>query len=149
VVVTGLIVVALAAAAQAAGTALPPPGPGVSEALARERAAAFRDVRYELTFDVPSRRPAPVLGWVTVTLNLQKPHRVVLDFQQPGDRVKKVSVGDVVVTAQIADGHIIIPASATRAGENRVQIEFVAGDEALNRWLNGVRRPRNPWRSYV
>jgi aminopeptidase N len=125
--------VALAAAAQAAGTALPAPGPGVSEALARERAAAFRDVRYELTFDVPSRRTAPVLGSVTVTLTLQKPHRVVLDFQQPRDRVKTISVGGVAVTAQIADGHIIVPASATRAGENRVSIEFTAGDEALNR----------------
>jgi aminopeptidase N len=133
IVVTGLIVVALAAAAQAAGAARPAPGPGVSEALARERAAAFRDVRYELAFDIPSRRNAPVLGQVTVTLTLQKPHRVVLDFQQPRDRVREVRVGDVVVTPQIADGHIVIPASATRAGENRVSIDFTAGDEALNR----------------
>ena len=29
--------------------------------------------------------------------------------------------------------HLIIPAEATRAGENRVSIEFTAGDDALNR----------------
>ena len=31
------------------------------------------------------------------------------------------------------NGHIVIPAKATRAGANRIEIEFIAGDDALNR----------------
>ncbi len=31
------------------------------------------------------------------------------------------------------DGHLIFPAAASKAGENSVGIEFIAGDEALNR----------------
>ena len=35
--------------------------------------------------------------------------------------------------AEFAAGHLIIPASATRAGENAIRIAFLAGDDSLNR----------------
>ena len=131
-----LLTIALAAAAQATSrepVPEPVPGPGVSEALARERAASFRDVRYELSLDIPADRRTLLTGTVRVRFTLRQPHRIVLDFQQPRERVRSVMVGDTLVSPAIADGHIIIPAAATRAGENAVTVTFVAGDEALNR----------------
>ena len=121
--------------AMAVAAAQPPaaPGPGVSEALATERAAAIRDVRYDLSFSVPDKRQEPVRGRVTVRLSLQAPHRLVFDFAQPRERVRRVRVGARDVDATIADGHIVIPAALTTAGANEVSIEFTAGDEALNR----------------
>ena len=39
-----------------------PPEPGISETLAKERAAAVRDLRYELDFQLPAARGTPVTG---------------------------------------------------------------------------------------
>ena len=106
---------------------------GISAALARERAAALADVRYDLAFTVPADRREPLLGRLALRATLAEPRRLVLDFSVPGDRVRGVRVGGMAVTPAYSNDHIIIPAEATRVGVNRVEIEFVAGDEALNR----------------
>jgi aminopeptidase N len=106
---------------------------GVSEALARERAAAFTAVRYDLAFTVPVSRQQPVDGTLRLAVTLAAPRRIVLDFSAPKERIHSVRVGDAAVVPIYVEDHLIIPAEATRAGENRVSIEFTAGDDALNR----------------
>ena len=61
------------------------------------------------------------------------PHRIVFDFEPPRDHVTGLRAAGHAVDATFADGHMIIPATATKAGENEIAIDFVAGDEALNR----------------
>jgi len=107
--------------------------PGISEALARERAAAVADVRYDLAFTVPADRREPLLGRLALRVTLAESRRLVLDFSAPGARVRGVRVGGMAVTPAYSNDHVIIPPAATRAGVNVVEIEFVAGDEALNR----------------
>ena len=46
---------------------------GVSEALARERAAAFTAVRYDLAFTVPVSRQQPVDGTLRLAVTLAVP----------------------------------------------------------------------------
>src|SRR5688572_5972451 len=104
-----------------------PPGRGISESLARERAGAIGNLRYELVFLVPAERRESVQGRATLRFSLRVPHRIVLDFAQPRDRVRSVRVGGADVGFEFADGHLTIPAQATRAGENEIAIEFVAG----------------------
>jgi aminopeptidase N len=116
---------------QLAGTAQV--GPGISEALAAERAAAIHAVRYDLQFIVPSQRTERVRGRARIRFSLEAPHRVVLDFAQPPDRILRVTVNGAGITSPPEDGHLIVPAAQTRAGANEVDIEFVSGDEALNR----------------
>ena len=106
---------------------------GVSEALARERAAAFSAVRYDLAFTVPVNRQQPVEGVLRLTLTLNAPRRIVIDFSAPKERVRSVRVGENAVAPEYVEDHLIIPAGATRGGENRIVIEFAAGDDALNR----------------
>ena len=72
-------------------TATTPVGPGVSEALAAERRAAIQELRYDVQFSVPSERRAPVRGRVIARFVLKAPHRVVLDFAQPRDRVARLA----------------------------------------------------------
>ena len=110
-----------------------PPGRGVTEALARERAGTIRALRYELAFVVPADVGAPVRGRALLRFTLAAPHRVVLDFAQPRDRVRSVRAGGAEVPVTFGDGHVVIPAQATRAGENEIAVEFVAGDEPFNR----------------
>jgi len=111
----------------------PLPGPGVPETLARERAEAISSLRYELSFSIPDKRSEAIRGSEIVRFALRAPHRVVLDFAQPRDRVRSVLVDDKPVEANFAAGHLIIPASATKAGENAIRIAFLAGDDSLNR----------------
>jgi aminopeptidase N len=110
------------------------PERGVSEALARSRAAAIADLRYELAFTIPADRRRPVLGRVVVRFALARPDVVVLDFVQPRDRIRAVRIaGRPIEGVRFTDDHIVIPAAATHAGSNEIELQFVAGDEALNR----------------
>ena len=58
---------------------------------------------------------------------------MVLDYAQPAERVRAVRVANRDVPFTASNGHIVLGADATTAGENSVAVDFVAGDEALNR----------------
>jgi len=116
---------------------------GVPHTLALERAATIAALRYEFFFHIPEKRAEAIRSSEVVRFTLRAPHRVVLDFAQPRDRVTSVRVEDRPVAAGFTDGHLIIPASATRAGENAIRLEFLAGDDSLNRNDDFLRRLRN------
>jgi aminopeptidase N len=131
---TGFMALALTLfAGQPATDASGPPKPGVSEDLARERAEIIRELRYELSLVIPADRRQPVEGHAVAQVTLKIPHRLVFDFAQPAERLRAVKVGGRLVDATVGDGHIVLPESAIRAGTNRIEFEFTAGDEALNR----------------
>lgn len=130
---TVLLATALVAATLTGQSASDRPPRGISEGLARERAAHVRDLRYELTFVIPDGPDEPVQGRAVLRFALAAPRSIVLDFAQPRDHVRSVRVGGAEVVVEVRDGHITIPAAATRAGANEVAIEFRAGDEPLNR----------------
>ena len=109
------------------------PRRGIPDALAKERAAAIGTLRYDLFFTVPGDVNEPVQGRAVVRFTLRAPHRVVLDFAQPRDHIRSVRIGTADAPFAFADGHLTIPAEATRSGENEIAIEFVAGNEPLNR----------------
>jgi aminopeptidase N len=111
----------------------PPPGRGIPETLARERAAAIRALRYDLSFIVPADVGEPVQGRAVVRFTLAAPHRIVFDFAQPPDRVRSLRAGGATIAASFEDGHLVVPARATRAGDNEIVIEFVAGNDPFNR----------------
>ena len=123
----------LLAAVVTAQTGAKPPERGVSEVLARDRARAFRSLRYDLTLTIPADPAQPVQGRIVVRFALAAPRPVELDFAAPADHVAGVTVGGTAVTYMVANGHLLIPAPATRAGENEVAIDFRAGDDPLNR----------------
>jgi aminopeptidase N len=115
------------------GASNSPVDSGVSRALARERAAAIRDLHYDLTFSIPAARSERVQGRAVISLTLRASSRLVFDFVQPRESVRRIAIDGRDVHADFVNGHIVIPASSTRAGLNRIEIEFVAGDAALNR----------------
>jgi aminopeptidase N len=129
--VSGMI--AVAALLAAASTPALSPGRGISESLANERSAAIRSLRYALSFHIPAVKSAPIRGEEVVRFVLRASRRIVLDFEQPRDHVLDVRVDDRKVDFAFADGHLIIPTAATKAGENAIHIDFIAGDDALNR----------------
>jgi aminopeptidase N len=109
------------------------PGAGIPESLAQERARVIQSLRYELEFRLPESRQEPITAREVVRFTLSAPHRVVLDFAQPPDRLRGLTRDGRRVPFTFADNHVTIAASETVTGENAFVIEFVAGDDSLNR----------------
>jgi len=130
VLTLALLLFALPALAVAAAGS---PGRGVPEKLAEDRAAGIRLLRYELRFRIPESKTEAVRGTETVRFELRSAQPVVLDFEQKRDRILSLQAGRHPVDFGFVNGHIVIPASATRPGDNAIAIEFLAGDESLNR----------------
>src|SRR4051812_42434243 len=104
-----LFVLSLAAAAHAQDA-------GISESLAHDRAARVSNVRYDLSFSIPRDKTAAITGHEVVSFTLRDASApLVPDF------------------ARGPNGHLVYPASSLKPGENRISIDFDAGDAPLNR----------------
>jgi aminopeptidase N len=116
------------------GSRVPEVSPGVSRELATYRAQALSDVSYEVTFVVPDDVSERVSGTVLVRFSLSHTKGpLILDFTAPPGSVLRVTSGDRDVPYTFAGAHIVIPRSAVHRGEQAIQVEFLAGDGALNR----------------
>lgn len=131
--------VPLAAAAGAIAAGLrhphaPSPEPGVSKERAERRARRIGDLRYELQFRIPDALDEPILGSEVIRFTLRNTEGpLILDFQQPPEHVQALQVGGRPADFDVINGHVVLPATALREGENEVAIEFIAGDGPLNR----------------
>src|SRR6478672_3749062 len=110
-------------------------GPGVSESLAIERASRVSDVRYSLAFDIPENRSDRISARTTISFALSGASApVALDFEpNTMGALRQVSIAGTPVTAELRDGHVLLPVAALRTGQNVVDITFDAGDAPLNR----------------
>jgi aminopeptidase N len=137
-----MLLAASAVLAAACGSRAPSEGdvdpalvePGVSAALAEERARRVSALRYELFFDIPEELDEPVRGRGTIRLVLADADApLILDFTGPLERVTALRAGGRTVAVSSVNGHLIVPADALQAGENEIEVEFLAGDAPLNR----------------
>ena len=104
---------------------------GVPIELAQDRADTISNVHYDLTFSIPSELSEPVRGAAIVTFDLRRDGNVVLDFAQGPDHVLAVRANGVDVQYAVKDEHITI--TDVPSGQARFEIEFVSGDQSLNR----------------
>src|ERR1043166_10060937 len=111
------------------------PDIGVSESLARERAARISDVRYDLAFVVPALRSEPVTAREVVRFALADATApLVLDFAPNRTGfLKRAEVNGTETPGRQGNGHLIAPAGSLQPGENAISLEFNAGDASLNR----------------
>ena len=109
--------------------------PGVSETLARDRAARVSNLRYDLSFSIPRDRTAAITAHEVVTFALSDPAApLMLDFDPgPSGRLRTLTVGAARTDPQLINGHLVLPAATLRPGENRIEIDFDAGAAPLNR----------------
>jgi aminopeptidase N len=112
----------------------PPPDPGISRALAEDRAARVSNLQYDVTFKIPARRDEPIAGHLLASFALSDASRpLALDFAQPVNHLHTITVNGHAIPPAITNGHIVLPPRVLTAGQNGVELEFVAGDEPLNR----------------
>ena len=110
------------------------PGAGIPIGLADDRAARVSNLRYDVKFQIPAKRSEPVRGSLTARFALSDAGEALsFDFAQPADQVGAVRANHTAIEAVIGNGHIVIPSRGLVAGDNQIEIDFVAGDAALNR----------------
>src|SRR5271170_1220931 len=112
------------------------PDPGVSDMLAQIRSFELKDIRYELRFRVPSSRAEPVTGQETIHFHLNAlPYEgyILVDFKGEAEGFSDLSVNGKEGKGYFENEHIWIPKAMLMVGENRLTVNFVAGDGALNR----------------
>lgn len=106
---------------------------GVSVELAELRKAHFSDVHYSLFFNIPEVREDPVVGNLDLSLRLDKPLPLILDFRGDPEQVRAVSVNGKDTPYELREEHIRIDPKWIREGENQISISFTSADQSLNR----------------
>ena len=108
--------------------------PGISEALAVDRARRVSDVRYALSFVIPELKGQPIEGRAEIRLRLSDASRpLALDFQATPSQVRGVTVAGRAAPSAIVNGHLVVTPEWLATGENEIAIEFTAGDVPFNR----------------
>lgn len=125
------LVLGLLAAGLLAGCGQVSVEPGVSQELARERAERISDIRYELAFRIPEDKAAPLEGTEALTFTLQGRGPVQLDFREGVENLRQLTVNGNPQKIDYRNEHIVL--QGLRQGENRIDIHFIPGDQALNR----------------
>jgi aminopeptidase N len=116
---TGLLMVALAGGMQVRAQA----PEGIPRELARMRAARISEVRYGLWFTL-TPKAGTAAGREVLEFKASSGGALLLDFR--GESVANLKVNGVAVAGQLENGHIELPESALRVGENKVTMDFAA-----------------------
>ena len=112
----GAAVAGVGSTAQAGGM-----GPGISLALAQQRKRQISDVRYDIALDLTGTDRAE--GLVTAHFAWRRGSGdVVLDFR--GSVLADLRLNSRAVPVLAQNGHVLLPATALRAGENLLTARF-------------------------
>ena len=129
-----LSVVPIVAGAAACSGPVTEIAPGVSLELARQRAEVLSAINYRLDFVIPESVDAEITGLVRISFELADAAvPLQVDFGAPPTAVRSVTVNGGAATWRFENEHIVIPAAALVRGRNEIEMDFVAGDAALNR----------------
>jgi aminopeptidase N len=107
---------------------------GVSLVLAKARKEIISDINYQLTFSIPETVDQEVVGSAKISFTLlDKDNDLILDFNAEPEQVKSTITNTGIKKHTFKNGHIVIPKKSLQKGQNTIEIEFVAGNNALNR----------------
>ncbi|MEM1010056.1 MAG: M1 family aminopeptidase, partial [Myxococcota bacterium] len=107
---------------------------GVSEQLAKARQAHITDVAYDLVIEVPLDLSDALKGSASIRFRAEEvAGPLVLDFAQKADKLLSLRKGEEDIPYTVEQGHIIIAQDYIAQGENVLQVEFIVGEEPLNR----------------
>ncbi|WP_443938324.1 M1 family metallopeptidase [Pedobacter sp. MW01-1-1] len=107
---------------------------GVSLELASYRSTAFSKIQYTLGFTIPADKKAPIPAKESIQFDLKNIDQPLqIDFKQGPEYVKSLLVNGKKTAISLQNEHIIIPTKLLKKGRNKVDIQFTAGNESLNR----------------
>ena len=137
---TLLTVLLLSSAVVAQSTLIEGLRPGVTQRLAEHRKTVLSRLSYDLSFDLPADLISAFRRRLSLSLNFQKPTSRwcwILKNRQKNSAPSKSTVNRRIIGLNLASCH-----SGSRAtpGQNRISVQFTAGDSSLNRNLEFLYR---------
>ncbi|RZK33016.1 MAG: aminopeptidase, partial [Hymenobacter sp.] len=130
----GLLATACQRATYPATAAAVPIETGVSRALAEARKQLLSQISYALSLNIPGEKTRPISANEVIKFTLRDNRQPLqLDFKAPADHLHSLAVNGQPVPLDYRNEHLVLPTNALRVGRNEVKIDFVAGDQSLNR----------------
>lgn len=106
---------------------------GVPLQLEEWRSGVLSDVRYDLHFRIISDSDTEIKACESVSFILSKKVDAVLDFAGERAGEVRVSIDSAEIPVRIVNEHIVVPGKYLVKGRNVIDMEFIAGNSALNR----------------
>lgn len=106
---------------------------GVSLELAQFRKTYYKDVKYVLSFSIPEDKQEVIRASAELHLVLEKQVPVILDFTGSTEDIRKLVVNGRLLVYTVENQHIVVPENNVSLGKNTITIEFIAGNQSLNR----------------
>jgi len=107
---------------------------GVSLSLAKSRKAMIDNIQYKLHFNIPADKNADIAASEEISFNLKDlPSPLQLDFKQYAKHIKSIVVNGKASEIKLEQEHLIIDKSYLQKSSNKIDIQFIAGNESLNR----------------
>ena len=108
---------------------------GVSDTLAASRKNTVTNLRYDLLFDIPGKQQAAITAKAQLSFRYSGTTAtpLLIDFKEDPQKLKKIIVNGKEIPLRYSNEHIIIDASLLQKGANRIHLDFIAGNGALNR----------------
>ena len=131
---TLLTVLLLSSAVVAQSTLIEGLRPGVTQQLAEHRKTVLSRLSYDLSFDLPASPDQHIPATAVIEFELSEADEpLVLDFKESAEKLGAVEVNGQPSDYRFESEHLVIPAGELRAGQNRISVQFTAGDSSLNR----------------
>ena len=131
---TLLTVLLLSSAVVAQSTLIEGLRPGVTQQLAEHRKTVLSRLSYDLSFDLPASPDQRIPASAVIEFELSEADEpLVLDFKESAEKLGAVEVNGQPSDYGFESEHLVIPAGELRPGQNRISVQFTAGDSSLNR----------------
>lgn len=109
---------------------------GVSLQLANLRKENISEVQYNINFIIPYSKDSSVISKLDLNFNLNKKgygDNLLIDFKEDIDNINSIKINGKKCKFILKNEHIIIPKHYLINGKNNVKIDFIAGEQSLNR----------------
>jgi len=107
---------------------------GVSRALAIYRKSVLSGIHYTLELDIPKQRTKAIVAHETIKFQLSAVKLPLqLDFKENPAKISWLTINGQKVQVTHQNEHLILMPEFLRKGNNEIQIQFQAGEGALNR----------------
>ena len=107
---------------------------GISLDLAQYRKGQVSKVIYDLSFYIPKQKERPIPSKLTLSVTISDlTNPLYLDFKETSKKLQLLSVNEQIIEIEHELEHLIIPQEYLVLGQNKIIIDFIAGDLSLNR----------------
>ena len=108
--------------------------PGVHRSLAIYRKAVLSDIQYMLDLDLPAQKTKAVTAHETLTFTLNSLRLPLqLDFREDPSKISTMTLNGRHIEVDYQKEHLLLSPEFLKNGANVLQIDFTAGNGALNR----------------